>query len=159
MVALDRVREPLFGCFALCRYRPLWKQCAEAYRAHEPHLWAASNLNAKLAREESPDRRHRGNSEDVQIEWADPEAAQPGHPQGPDARPEASQDVPLPQNRHTESEENHQVPAQLHHVQTLSEAVFRNDREPGPISKDKLLITGSGPWAVFAHHGPDPMND
>lgn len=72
----------------------------------------------------------------------------PGHAQGPAARPKALEDVPLPQDCHSESQEDHPVPSQLHHVQVISEAVFRNDRKPGPVIKDKLLITGSGHGAV-----------
>ena len=154
-VALGGLRECLWA-FALCRYRTLWKERAEAHWAHEPHLRAASKADGKLAGEESDDRRHWENNEDVQIKWSNPEASQPlenkkwwpRHPQGPDACPKALEDIPLPQNCHSESEEDHQVPSQFHHVQIISEAIFRNDREPGPIIKDKLLITGNGHWAV-----------
>lgn len=64
--------------------------------------------------------------------------------EGPNARTKALEDVPLSQNCHSESEEDHPVPSQLHNVQIVSEVIFRNDREPGPISKNKLLITGNG---------------
>lgn len=72
----------------------------------------------------------------------------PRHPEGLNACAEALENIPLPQNCHSEPEEDHQVPSQLHHVQIISEAIFRNDREPGPISKNKLLITGNGHWAI-----------
>lgn len=76
------------------------------------------------------------------------EKRRPGHSEGPNARAEAPENIPLSQNCHSESEEDHQVPSQLHDVQIVSEAIFRNDREPGPISKSKLLITKNGHQAV-----------
>lgn len=72
----------------------------------------------------------------------------PGHSEGPDARTKAPENVPLSQNGHSESEKDHPVPSRLHDVQIVSEAIFRNDREPGPISKNKLLITRNGHPAV-----------
>lgn len=142
--------------FALCRYRPVWKQRAAAHGTHKPHLRAASQLDGKLARKESLKRRHWENNEGMQTEWADPEAAQPvenkkwwpRHAEGPNACTKALEDLPLSQNCHSEPEENHQVPSQLYYVQTVSEAVFRNDRKSGSVSKNKLLITGNGHWAV-----------
>ena len=142
--------------FALHRYRPLRKQRAKAHKPRKPDLRAAPQVDGELAREESHNRRHWKNNEGVQIKWADPEAAQPvenkerrpGHSEGPDACIKAPENIPLSQNGHSESEKDHQVPSQLHDVQIVSEAIFRNDREPGPISKNKLLITINGHLAV-----------
>lgn len=83
----------------------------------------------------------------------------PGHPQGPAARPKALEEAPLPQDCHSESEEDHPVPSQLHHVQVISEAIFRNDRKPGPVVKDKLLINTEMVTELFPHHGPDLINE
>lgn len=156
ILTLDRLCEWMSHVFASFRYQPLWKHRAEAHWTHEPHLWAAFKVDGKLAGEESDDRRHWENSKDMPVKWATPEAAQPledkkwrpGHTQGPAARPKALEDVPLPQDCHAESEEDHPVPSQLHHVQVISEAIFRNDRKSGPFIKDKLLITRDGHGAV-----------
>lgn len=142
--------------FSSRRYWPMWKQCAAAHRPRKPHLWAASRLDGKLTREENWCRRHWKNKEDMQIQPATPEASQlvenkkwwPRHPERPDARAQAFENIPLSQNCHSQFEENHQVPSQLHNVQIISEAIFRNDRESGPNSKNKLLITRNGHWAV-----------
>lgn len=72
----------------------------------------------------------------------------PRHLKGLDVRPQALENTPLSQNGHPQPEEDHQVPAQLHHVQAVSEAVFRNDREPGPVGEDKLFVTRHGRCAV-----------
>lgn len=92
----------------------------------------------------------------MQTERAAPEATQlmedqkwrPRHLEGPDVCTQALENIPLSQECHSQSEEDHQVLAQLPHVQIVSEAVFRNDREPGPISENKLLITRNDKEAV-----------
>lgn len=72
----------------------------------------------------------------------------PRHLEGLDVCPQALENTPLSQNGHPQSEEDHQVPAQLHYVQVVSEAVFRNDREPGPVRENKLFVTRNGHCAV-----------
>lgn len=88
----------------------------------------------------------------MQIKGANSEAAQlmenkkwrPRYSEGLNACTQALENIPFPQNCHSEPKEDHQVPSQFHYVQIVPEAIFRNDRESGSISKNKLLITGSG---------------
>lgn len=80
----------------------------------------------------------------------------PRHFEGPDVCTQALETIPLPQNCHPQSEEDHQVPAQLQDVQAVSEAVFGNDTEPGPVTtENKLFITRNG-RGTFLHDGPAP---
>lgn len=145
--------ENLFGS---CRHWPLWKQRATAYRPREPHHRAAPHLDGELAWEEDQPRRDWENEKDLQTQRAAPEATElvedqkwrPRHLEGPDVRTQALESIPLSQNRHPQSEEDHQVLAQLHHVPIVSETLSRNDRKSVSISEDKLLIVRNGHWAV-----------
>lgn len=88
----------------------------------------------------------RGASKAAQL--VEDEERRPGHFEGLDACAQALENLPLPQDCHPQPEEDHPVPPQLHHVQTVPEALSGNDREPGAISKNKLLITGNGQCTV-----------